>query len=57
MTYAELLRTMTRDHARELDHEVAVILWQRGRDPSSVPDAEVVDMAMARTARSAGAKR
>lgn len=57
MTYAELLRTMTRDQARELDHEVAVILWQRGRDPESAPDADVVDMALARTARNAGAKR
>lgn len=57
MTYAELLRTMTRDQARELDHEVAVILSQLGRDPASAPDADVIDMAMARTARRAGAKR
>ena len=48
---------MTAAQAAELEHEIAVVLWQRGRDPASRPDEDVVDVALARASGYVGRLR
>jgi len=55
--YPSIKLTMTDAQAAELEHEIAVVLWQRGRDPASRPDEDVVDVALARASGYVGRLR